>query len=245
MDELVRQAEAVVATSDRSGLAWLTGAAILTVVLWQIPFGNYLLYPFTILATWFHEMGHGLTAALLGGSFKGLVIHANGSGVATYTEPLWAGVFGKALIAAGGPLGPAVAGSIFLLCSRRPDTAYYCLMALAIMLLLSTVIWLKWSVGQFLIPILGAVVLGVVSGTSQQVQILTIQFLGVQACISTFLQWNYLFSREAVIGGRVLPSDTAQIAEALWLPYWVWGFLITVASIGLLIQSLRFAYRIG
>jgi hypothetical protein len=35
-------------------------AAATTVVLWQFAAGRYLLYPFTILATWFHEMGHGL-----------------------------------------------------------------------------------------------------------------------------------------------------------------------------------------
>jgi hypothetical protein len=31
----------------------LIAVAVFTVVLWQIPGGNYILYPFTILATWF------------------------------------------------------------------------------------------------------------------------------------------------------------------------------------------------
>ncbi|MEL6164913.1 MAG: M50 family peptidase, partial [Cyanobacteria bacterium J06628_3] len=37
-------------------------------------------------------------------------------------------------------------------------------------------------------------------------------------------------------------SDTAQIAKILILPHWFWGILITVASVFLLIQSLRIAY---
>ncbi|PKL76350.1 MAG: peptidase M50, partial [Candidatus Melainabacteria bacterium HGW-Melainabacteria-1] len=41
---------------------WLIVAAMITVMLWQMPFGGLALYPFTILATWFHEMGHGLSA---------------------------------------------------------------------------------------------------------------------------------------------------------------------------------------
>ena len=42
-----------------------------TVALWQVPYGDTLLYPFTLLATWFHEMGHGLASMLLGRSSKG------------------------------------------------------------------------------------------------------------------------------------------------------------------------------
>lgn len=244
MGDLLQQADTAASAGDRYAFGWLAAAAIVTVVLWQVPFGNYLLYPFTILATWFHEMGHGLAAMCLGGSFKSLAIHLNGSGVAAYTEPVWAGVFGRAFIAAAGPLGPAVAGSIFLLCSRRPETAHYCLMTLAVALLVSTAVWLKWSVGQFMIAILGAILLAIASGTSEQVKTLVVQFLGVQACLSTFFQWNYLFSKQAVVGGQVLLSDTAQIAEALWLPYWVWGFLISASAVAMLVQSLRYAYRL-
>ena len=37
-------------------------AGFIVLALPALPFGNYLVYPFTILTTWFHEMGHGLTA---------------------------------------------------------------------------------------------------------------------------------------------------------------------------------------
>lgn len=36
----------------RHSLVWLVAAAGLTVLLWQLPWGNYILYPFTILAAW-------------------------------------------------------------------------------------------------------------------------------------------------------------------------------------------------
>ena len=41
-------------------------AVIVVLALPALPFGNYLTYPFVILTTWFHEMGHGLTAMALG-----------------------------------------------------------------------------------------------------------------------------------------------------------------------------------
>ena len=48
----------------RASLLWLIGIAAATIILWQIPYGSLVIYPLTILATWFHEMGHGVMAAL-------------------------------------------------------------------------------------------------------------------------------------------------------------------------------------
>jgi hypothetical protein len=67
---------------------------------------------------------------------------------------------------------------------------------------------------------------------------LLIQFLGVQACISTYRQLDYLFMDSANINGQYMPSDTGQIAQALLLPYWLWGGLIAGISFALLAFSL-------
>ncbi|XDE62872.1 M50 family metallopeptidase [Arthrospira platensis BEA 1257B] len=69
-------------SSSKIGVLGLVVAAIATIILWQFYWGNYVLYPFSILATWFHEMGHGLTAILLGGNFHKLLLFPNGSGLA-------------------------------------------------------------------------------------------------------------------------------------------------------------------
>ena len=97
---------------------WLLLAAFVTVALWQMPFGNFVLYPFTILATWFHEMGHGLTAIALGGRFEKLMIFSSGSELAYHGGHLALGSFGRALVSAGGLMGPPVAGMTLLLASR-------------------------------------------------------------------------------------------------------------------------------
>jgi Peptidase M50B-like len=72
------------------------------------------------------------------------------------------------------------------------------------------------------------------------VQGFSVQFLGVQACVSTYHQLDYLFSYTA---GPLGLSDTAQIQQRLLLPYWFWGGLMAVASLVILVQSLRIAYR--
>jgi hypothetical protein len=221
--------------ADRNSLWGLIAAAIGTVALWQLPGGNYLLYPFTILATWFHEMAHGLAALLLGGSFAKLLIFSNGSGVAYYSGPLFLGSLGQALVAAAGPLGPPVAGAVLLVTSRSVRSASVSLKLLGSVLLLSSVIWVRSLFGLVAIPLLGVAVVAVAFKGSERLQRAVVQFVGVQACVSTYRQFDYLFSYSA---GPLGISDTAQIQQALFLPYWVWGGLIAVSSLLILALSL-------
>lgn len=225
------------------GVRWLIAAAIATIVLWQMPLGDYLLYPFSILATWFHEMGHGLTAMLLGGDFRQLLLFPNGSGIATHSGVRFFGPIGRALVAFGGPMGPPLAGAAFILASRHSRTARYGLLFLGGVLVLSAVIWVRSLFGLVAVPVLGMVILAIALNAPRWLQIFAIQLLGVQACVSTYHQVDYLFTHRAMIGGQMMLSDTGQIAQNLLLPYWFWGGFIAIASLLILIQSLRLAYR--
>lgn len=103
--------------SSRLQLFLAAGAIAL---LWQVPHGRQILYPLTLLATFVHEMGHGLTALLLGNTFTQMVIHSDGSGMAS-----WSGSPGRinvALIAAGGLVGPSAGAACSCGC-RAPHGA--------------------------------------------------------------------------------------------------------------------------
>ncbi len=234
---LTREAPLVV---ERMGLTWLIAAAIATALLWQLPGGDYILYPFTILATWFHEMGHGLMALLLGGQFQKLEIFSNGSGVATYGIQSSLGPIVPAIIAAAGPMGPPIAGAALILASRSFRAATLSLKILGSFLLFSTLIWVRSWFGLLAIPLLGLIILGIALKAPRWAQGFVIQFLGVQACVSTYHQLDYLFSQSA---GPLGLSDTAQMQRYLLLPYWFWGGLMAIASLLILVQSLRVAYR--
>ncbi|MBD2146850.1 M50 family metallopeptidase [Sphaerospermopsis sp. FACHB-1194] len=227
---------------ERMGLSWLVGAAIATAVLWQFPAGDYILYPFTILATWFHEMGHGLMALILGGNFHKLQIFNNGSGVATYSMRSTLAPLAPALVAAAGPMGPPIAGAALILASRSFKAASLSLKILGVFLLFSALVWVRSLFGLIAVPLLGLIILAVALQTPRWVQGFAIQFLGVQACVSTYHQLNYLFSYSA---GSLGLSDTAQMQRYLLLPYWFWGALMAVASVVILVQSLRVAYRLN
>ncbi len=107
------------ASQDRQQrIALLVILALGSWMLWQTYWGSLLLYPFTILSTWFHEMGHGIAAMLTGNTFDRLLIYPDGSGLALSLRPADSSRFVDALVAAGGPLGPPIAG-----CSADPRIA--------------------------------------------------------------------------------------------------------------------------
>ena len=75
-------------TDEQKRLALLfLAAAGASLALYLIPYGRYVLYPFALLATWAHEMGHGLTALVCGGVFDKLVLYSNLGGTAYSASP--------------------------------------------------------------------------------------------------------------------------------------------------------------
>lgn len=216
-------------------------AAVLVLFIPALPFGNFLIWPFVILTTWFHEMGHGLTALLTGNAFDELVIYANGSGYASSRTALSSGGLDRALIALGGPLGPSVVGAMLILASSARKYWKPALLALAAVLALSSVIWVRSVVGLVVLPSIAVLLAAIALRGSAGWQLFVLQFLGVLAAMSMFNDLDYLFSEVAVIGGQAMLSDTGAIEAELLLPHWVWAVGIVALS-GLMIgASLRYA----
>ena len=229
-------------TERQESLKWLALTIILTIVVWNSPFA-VVLYPFTLLATWFHEMGHGIAGMLMGGRFEELLIYRDGSGLAVGSRSADLSRFGSAFISAGGPLGPALAGGALIVASRWRRGSAVALGLLAATLLLSTLLVVRSLTGWIVLPALALAIIAAVRFATLRQRQLLLQVLGLQACISTYTSLGYLFSRGGVVGGRLQASDTEQMARALLLPYWVWGGLLTIAIAAIILASLRYAYR--
>jgi len=228
---------------QRRRVALLAGIAFASILLWQTTFGSLLLYPFTILATWFHEMGHGIAAMLTGRGFERLLIFADGSGVAQSLGPADGYQLTDALIAASGPLGPAIAGALLIVSSRSPAATRNALAVLGVALIVSTLIWVRSLAGWLVLPALGIAIAALALRGSSPWRSFAIQLLGVQAAISAWQQFDYLFSPGGNVGGELQRSDTGAIADVLLLPYWFWGAIISATILALLWWSLRLAFR--
>ena len=149
----------------------------------------------------------------------------------------------RALIAAGGPLGPSIVGALLILASAKAKLWRPALIVLAFAIAVSTGIWVRSSTGWFVLPAI-AIGLGLLAwkGPAGAVRFM-LQFLGMLAALSMFMSWDYLFMERANIGGQVILSDTGAIEAMLFLPHWFWAMALILTAVLMIFASLKFALR--
>jgi len=217
-------------------------AGVVSVVLGTfVPFGGVLLYPFTLLATWVHEMGHGLTALAVGGSFERLEIFADASGLAHTRN---AGGTVDALVCLGGLVAPAFVGAAILATCRGPRRARVVLVALAALLVGSLAVWVRSVAGVIAIPLVAGVVVGFVVWGSPRERMFLAQFLGLRLALDTLGRgMDYLFSDTATVDGTKSASDIARVAQGLGGPRLLWSIAVAALCVVVLGAGLFAAWR--
>jgi hypothetical protein len=210
----------------------LVATAAATVLLYL--FGGPLAYPLIYLSTLAHELGHGITALLVGGRFERFEMWSDASGLAHVQA--YAG-WQHALIAAGGLVGPAAAAAGGFVLARRPGAARVGLGAIALVL--------GWVVVSKVRTPFGIAVAGVLAVTAAVVALRAsgpwaqrvLAFASVQLALSVFSRSDYLFAGSARVDGAVRRSDAAAIAELLGGPLWLWGAACGAISVVVLVAG--------
>ncbi len=220
--------------------------AIFVFIIWQLPALGILRYPFILLGTWFHEMGHGLTAILLGGNFSHLEIYENGGGVAFTSLPSNSSLpysLARALTAAGGLLGPSIFGAILIISSARANWSVWVLRAFIVLIVASILIWVRSLIGATVLSLIAVVLMILSSLKNKSITKWTLLFLGIQCTFSTYLQIDYLFTGTFERFGQTVNSDTQVIATNLFGFYWMWAIIICAISAYVLYKSYAFYLR--
>src|SRR6186997_948779 len=113
-------------------------AAVISIILWFIPFAEILTYPFRLFVTFIHEGGHAIAALLTGNSVASLSIATNASGE-TYTSQ--GGLISQILVSSAGYVGAMTYGALLLVLIRRAVAARVVLIGSAALILSLTLIY--------------------------------------------------------------------------------------------------------
>lgn len=222
--------------------ALLLAVAVSVVVGSFVPFGDVLLYPFTLLATWVHEMGHGLTALAVGGGFDRLEIFADASGLAHTSYP--SGGARGSLVALGGLVAPPITGAAILAAARGPRRAQTILVAFALGLVVSLAIWVRSVAGIVAMPLVAAIVLAFVRWGSPRERMFLAQFLGLRLALDTMGRgMDYVFTDSAVVDGVKRASDIASVAAGFGGPRLVWSLVVSAFCVVCVLVGVLAAWR--
>jgi hypothetical protein len=174
-----------------------------------------------LFSTLFHELGHALASLLVGGHIEKVTIQWDGSGVTHTYVPT--GRVRQAVVSAGGLLGPSLAAAALFWSARGSDRRLRGMALLLglgltlIGLLAARSLWaLIFTLG------LGLALLLTAPRMRRDLLEAATVFIGVQLGLSVFTRADYLFTRWA---GPNLPSDVANMASQLFLPFWFWGLV--------------------
>ena len=225
---------------DKKGMWACLLISALVISLYHIPFGDIILYPMMLVYTFVHEMGHGIAAMLTGGTFVKFQMWFDGSGVATYMLNADAGRFARAFTAFGGLVAPAVIAAVSLVMARSAKASKIGLVAFGVVCVISLVLVVRNLFGVFFVLGCGVVAfLLALVPKNMNVSRYSMLFIAITLLTAVFSRGDYLFVDTAQTAQGLMPSDTGQIAEQLFLPYWFWGALIGVISIAILVVGVR------
>lgn len=240
-----------VAEDAKPQLKLLLLATVITIVLWFIPYAEWLVYPIRLFVTFIHEASHALVALLTGGSVHSLTVSANGEGVVWSASSNWISAL---LTSSAGYLGTTFFGVLLLFSIRRAISARYVLFALGGFIGLITLVF------GFLVPLfnifggqvtLASIAFTTFAGAALTAAILAIArfggvkmanfavaFLAVQLVLNALADLKTLFFLNAPFIGSNIQTDAMNMQNATGLPAIAWiliwiGISVVMISVGL------------
>ncbi|MBT8495236.1 MAG: M50 family metallopeptidase [Deltaproteobacteria bacterium] len=215
-------------------------AMIASLILWNLPFGGFVLYPFKLFATWLHEMSHGLTMMVVGAGFDHLEIYRDSSGLAYGSRSV--GAAANATIASAGYVGTAAFGAAFLILGQGQRGARSILGSLAAALAISALLWVQGTFAIVAVLVAAAVFAGLAYFGTEKVAAFAVNFVAAQSCANAILDIRVLFRSNLVVGGEVVQSDAHSMAQATFGTPALWATVWLVWSMALFFVALRIIY---
>jgi hypothetical protein len=234
----------------RSEVRTLAIALLASLVMWNLPYGGIALYPFKLLATWLHELSHGLVMLVTGAGLRYVRIYRDTSGESLQ---VWAiSDIGTAAIAAAGYMGTALWGAVLLVATPTPRAARIALLGLASLMAITAMTVIEPTPGgdQFgvyaTLGIAGVLAVCAIAVPGRW-RVLGAHFIAAQACINALLDIRVLLRPMQVIDGVASGHSDAYAMAVATFGYappwaiWFWAIVWLAWSLAVLFVALRLA----
>ncbi len=213
-------------------------AVAVLVLLINVPYGNYVLYPFALFGTWVHELCHALAALALGGRVDHIEIFSDTSGLA-WTAP--GGRLKHAVVASAGYTGTAIGGAALLLFRKKERAGQIGLSLLGAAMVLSAVVWVRNGFGTPAILVLGVALLAAGRALPRELSGWLYTFLAAVTSLDAVTSIQTLFGATHLVNGKPSSTDARTVGELLLVPWFVWAAAWLALALVCAFVGLRYA----
>ena len=227
--------------------AWAL-ALLVSLLLWNLPFGGVLLYPFKLLATWMHELSHAVLMEVTGAGFDRMVIYQDSSGMAYTAGKI--GRYARPFVAAAGYMGTPLVGGVLLVLTSTPRRARWLLMAMGVAMGFSALVIIDNDFGRKAIGAMGLAFFAVGTLVPAQLRMWAMQLVAAQACVHALLDIRVLFRSVQIVGGQPAAMSDAHTMAAATLDstdrwaVWLWAGIWLLWSLAVCFAAVRMAARV-
>jgi Peptidase M50B-like len=229
---------AVLAPDDRNDWRHWSSLLLLAfalLVVWQLPWLNWLVYPFRLFGTFVHELSHGLAAIATGGHFQRFSVQPDLSGLA------WSAGGFRVIVSSAGYVGSAIFGGVLIALQARGLSSRTLLLGMGVVFGLSCLLFVRnlFGIASGAVIAAGLLYAGVKFSEPWRdglfkVLALTLVLDGYNSLFAVFQ-----LSRT----GASTQTDAHAMAQLTWLPATVWAVVWMLVSTAILFGVLRFAMR--
>lgn len=223
--------------SNRQILSLIGLAALVSLLMFLVPWLSPLNYPFRWLLTIVHELGHGITALLTGGQFIRFEIASNGSGLA-YTSGGW-----RFLVIPAGYLGVALFGAVLILLGRSYRWSRITLLVIGGLVVLFslrygvpgifTARFVNGLLTSFSGLVLGGFLVWVAIKAAPGWIIFWLHLIAIQAGLTTFSDLATVFGLSLRFF-HAPANDARSMAELTYIPAPIWAALWALIALVLI-----------
>lgn len=218
------------ASFDLKSLLILIVLFAATWLLWDTP----LVYPIKIFVVMLHELGHAIAALVTGGQVVGIQIFPEEGGV-TFTRGGW-----PFIILSAGYLGSLLAGSVLLYLSSRRRGGRGLMIALAVLIAASTLLFVRNFFGVIYGLLAAAALWFSAYRLPTRVNLYIVRFIAVACCLYALLDIRSDLFSFAPVSGAVV-NDAIALNRLTGIPALIWSVLWLVVSLWVLAAFLKSA----
>ena len=219
----------------------------LVATLWLLFSSTWLMLPFHLLVTLFHEANHALATQLIGGDVHYIIINEHGGGLTSWDIATPPSDTEIVFVASAGYLGTALIGALMIELAARLRRGRVASLGLAALITVIGLAWVPWEVepdafsaaatgsgsgdGRFTVLVCGVtvfVLLVLAVQPSVRLRRLMITGMAVTLCLASVEDLRRVLDWSSQ-GGH---SDAAIAAEFSPLSSWMWAAIWLIAGAG-------------